>query len=398
MLLLMCIGLLLGPLLGIVPPDFLGEAGNTIVMLILVMILFEGATKLRLQYLQKAILGTLSLTLISFLLTTLGVGFLLWKFLPLDAVLSFLIGAIIGGNATAVVVPLIEKIKIKEEAKTTLFLESGLSDVLSIVLTLGLIASLEAGVFHIDSVVFNIIIMSVMAVIIGGISALFWSFFLNKVHNVHNSAFATPAFVFIVYGITELLGYSGLVSIIVFGIILGNIPTLVSAAKEKHTFLYAMFHPQPLSSRELSFFCEIVFLIKIFFFIFIGISLNFNDLSLILLGLLLALFIFTIRIPAILLSLPKSTPKFDASIITVTLPRGLAAGVLALIPLQRGLENGQIVQDIAYAVIFFSVLLTSLLIFLIYNTKIRKLYEHLFHEFAENPKEGSPEYPKKPDL
>ncbi len=391
---LMCIGILIGPLLKIVPPDFLGKAGDIFVMLVLVIILFEGATKLKLENLQKAILGTLSITLISFLLTMGGVGYLLWQFAGFSLIPSFLIGAIIGGNATAVVIPLIEKIRIREESRTALFLESGISDVMSIVFTFALIASLELGVFHVERVVFDIGRTMIMAIVIGSVSAIIWSLFLNKVHNIKNSAFTTPAFVFIVFGVTELLGFSGLVSVIVFGIVLGNIPLLVTFLKNRHQFFHKVFHPQPLSNRELSFFCEVVFLIKIFFFIFIGTSLNFENLSIVFLGFLLTLFIFAIRIPAVILSLPKSTARFDASIISVTVPRGLAAAVLALIPLQKGLEGGQVIQDVTYTVVFFSVLFTSIFIFLLYKTKVRKLYEFIFSGFSLNPKDGSAEYPE----
>ncbi len=394
-LLLMCIGILIGPLLNIVPPDFLGKAGDLVIKLILVMILFEGAIKLKFQHLRQAVFGTLSLTLISFLLTMAGVGLLLWQFAGFSVIPAFLIGAIVGGNAAAIVVPLIEKIKISEESRTTLFLESGISDVLSIVFAFALVASLEAGVFHIDVVVFDIVKTLIMAIVIGCISAFAWSLLLSKIHNIKNSAFTTPAFVFIIYGVTELLGFSGLVSIIFFGIVLGNIPLIISSLQEKHRFIHTILRPQPLSNKELSFFCEVVFLIKIFFFIFIGISLNFESTPILLLGLLLTIFILILRIPAVLLSIPRSTPKFDASVISVTIPRGLAAAVLALIPLQRGLAEGQFIQDITYSIIFFSVLFTSIFIFLLYKTNLRKLYELLLSKFTPNPEDGSAEYPIK---
>ncbi len=397
-LMLIAIGILIGPVFNLVHPTFLGEAGNIMVMLILVMILFEGATKLKIKSLKKAALGTLSLALISFLLTMTGVGLLLWKFANLPTISSFLIGAIVGGNAAAVVVPLIEKMKIKEESKTTLFLESGLTDVLSIVFAFAFVASFEIGRLYIDSVVFNIVKNLFMAIIIGGTSALVWSLFLNKIHDIKNSSFATLAFVFIIYGITESLGFSGLISIIICGIVLGNIPSMISSLKERHKFFYAVFHPQPLSGKETSFFSEIVFLIKIFFFVFIGISLNFENFSVLALGLLLTLFIFVIRVPSVILSLPKLTPRFDASIISVTVPRGLAAAILALIPLQKGLEGGQLIQDITYSVVFFSIFLTSVMIFLIYNTRVRKIYEFLFSGFSSNPEEGNLEYPNKKAL
>jgi potassium/hydrogen antiporter len=394
-LMLISIGILIGPVLNLVHPTFLGEAGSIVIMLILVLILFEGSTKLRIESLKKAAFGTVSLSLISFFLTMSGIGILLFKFANLEIIPSFLIGAILGGNAAAVVVPLIEKMRIKEESKTTLFLESGLTDVISIVFAFAFISSLELGRVYVDEIVFGIVKNLFVAFLIGISSALIWSIFLNKVHDIKNSAFATPAFVFVIYGITEILGFSGLISVIAFGIILGNMPIFVCFLRERHKFLYAVFHPQPLSGKETSFFSEVVFLIKILFFVFIGMSLNFGNFSVLALGFLLTLFVFIIRIPAVFLSIPKTAPKFDASIVSVTVPRGLAAAVLALIPLQKGLVGGELIQEIVYSVVFFSIFMTSAMIFFIYNTRIRKIYENLFSSFSLNPKEGTPEYPEK---
>ncbi len=381
-LILMSIGILLGPLLGIVSPDFMGEAGNVLITISLIIILFEGALRLRFDSLKKAMLGTVFLALSSFFLTMAGVGILLYQFANFPFLLAFLIGAIVGSNSTALVIPLVERLKIKEKSRTTLFLESGLSDVFSIVFTLALIASLEIGVFDIATVTGDILSNLLMATIIGGVFAFSWSLFLNKVHNMQNSVFATPAFVFIVFGLTELLGYSGLISIISFGIILGNTPLLISSWREKNNILYNFFHPKPLSSREHTFFSEMVFVIKIFFFTFIGISLNFDNLSIMLLGILIAIFIFVIRLFSVIISIPKSTPRFDASIMAVTVPRGLAPAVLALIPIQKGLEGGVIVQETTYSIIFFSIFFTSVLIFLLHNSALRKIYAGLLSPFS----------------
>ncbi len=394
-LMLMIIGILLGPLLGIISPDFLGEAGNVLIMLILVMILFEGAIKLKLSSLRKAAFGTITLGISSFFFTMIGVGLLLSQFTGLFLIPSFLIGAIVGSNSTALVIPLIEKLNIKEESRTTLFLESGLSDIFSIVFALALITSMEVGVFQVEVVFGDIVLNLLMATLLGIFFAFAWSLLLNKIHNIQNSIFATPAFVFIVFGITESLGYGGLISVIAFGVVLGNIPALTSSLKENYNFLYNIFRPKPLSQREISFFAEMVFIIKIFFFLFIGISLNLEEGSLLLLGLLLTLFIFVTRYLAVIFSVPRSVPKFDASIMSVTAPRGLAPAILALIPIQRGLEGGEIIQDITYAVIFFSILLTSFLIFLLYNTGIRKIYESFLSGFTKNPQEGTKEYPEE---
>jgi len=44
------------------------------------------------------------------------------------------------------------------------------------------------------------------------------------------------------------------------------------------------------------------------------------------------------------------------------IPKGLAAAVLAGIPLQKGIAGGQIIQDLTYSIILISILITSVMI------------------------------------
>ena len=55
----------------------------------------------------------------------------------------------------------------------------------------------------------------------------------------------------------------------------------------------------------------------------------------------------------------------DASVIAVMIPRGTAAAVLASIPLQLGLEGGELIQSLVYSVVVISILLTALLLLLL---------------------------------
>jgi NhaP-type Na+/H+ or K+/H+ antiporter len=206
---------------------------------------------------------------------------------------------------------------------------------------------------------------------------------LKKVRHMENSAFATPAFVFIVFGITELFGFSGLLSVIVFGLTLGNIGYFISSLASKHQVLYELLEPQALSKREKSIFSETVFLFQTFFFIYVGLSLNFTSGALIITGAVIVLFIFMARIASVSMSVPKDISTFNASIMAITAPRGLATAVLALIPLQRGLEGGQFVQELTWMVVFGSIVMTSLLVFLLYNVRgVRTIYARVLPEFT----------------
>jgi hypothetical protein len=55
-------------------------------------------------------------------------------------------------------------------------------------------------------------------------------------------------------------------------------------------------------------------------------------------------------------------------------PKGLAAVVLASIPLQQGVIGGELIKNITYGVVLISIVITSLLVFLIEKTRLSDLY------------------------
>lgn len=98
-------------------------------------------------------------------------------------------------------------------------------------------------------------------------------------------------------------------------------------------------------------------------------------------GFFLSFLLFVVRVPVVRLSIHKSTPISDASLMAVMIPKGLAAAVLASIPVQQGIVGGELIQDVTYAVVLFSIILTSLLVFLLDRTRLAKAYERLFSGF-----------------
>jgi NhaP-type Na+/H+ or K+/H+ antiporter len=80
--------------------------------------------------------------------------------------------------------------------------------------------------------------------------------------------------------------------------------------------------------------------------------------------------------------LSRATPKHDAALVAVMSPKGLAAVVLASIPLQQNLPGGEILQAVTYGVVFLSIVFTSVLTFLIERTRVADLYGALFQGFA----------------
>ncbi|MEG1572081.1 MAG: cation:proton antiporter [Bacteroidales bacterium] len=374
-LLLILIGLLLGPILHLIQPTDLGAGGPVFVAMTLVVILFDGGTSLDIQVMQSAWKSTINITCSCFfasLILTAAIGIAFAGMSYLDALI---LGSILGGTSSAVVIPLVRQLNMGEKSKTVLILESAATDVLCIVFALAFLHAYKLGTVHVGNMIGNVFSSFLLAGVIGFLGALIWSRLITKMRKLQNSIFTTPAFVFIIYGIAQLLGYSGAIAALIFGVTMANIDTI------RNRFLIRIMggRGHKLNTTEMVFFGEIVFLLKTVLFVYIGISIVFNDLLSILVGLGITLALLIGRTLIIKFIAPNGSSVFDKTIVSMMIPKGLAAAVLASIPEQMGLAGGTLIKNITYSVIFFSILLVSILILLVEKSKfVQKGYGKIF--------------------
>ncbi|HTU45641.1 MAG TPA: cation:proton antiporter [Bryobacteraceae bacterium] len=381
-LLLTLIGILLGPVLHVVTPENFGAVGPVFATVTLVILLFEAGLSLDLDVMRGAMRATCTLTLVNFFLTMFAVGIAAHFLLGMDVRFMLMLGAIIGSTSPAVIVPLTKRLPLAQSSKTTLFLESALSDVLSIVVAIGFMDSYRLGKLQLGPMIGQLIATLITAAIAGFAGAFFWSALLRRIRGLENSIFTTPAFVFVLFGLVELLGFSGYVAAVVFGAVLGNIEVFHGMAWMRR---YVPSEAIALNDTERAFLGEVVFLLKTFFFVYVGVSIRFTNYRIVYIALALTALIFLIRIPAVYIGLDRTTPIRDASLAAIMSPKGLAAVVLASIPLERQLPGGETVQAVTYSVVFLSIVFTSVLSFLIEKTHVSRLYAAIFRRFGRQP-------------
>ncbi|TET67480.1 MAG: hypothetical protein E3J40_03200, partial [Dehalococcoidia bacterium] len=354
---LIIIGICIGPILGLVSPTEFGTAGAILTTVTLIIILFESGTALELVTLRSAVGGAMALTTTSFFLSMLAVaGFALWL-TDLELIPAFILGAIVGSISEAIVIPMIKQLRMRKDSQTMLSIESSVNDVLSIVITLALIEAYKLGEFKIAAVTGNLIASFLVAIVFGVVGAFIWSRFLNRIHAIKDTMFTTAAFVFVIFGIVEILGFNGAIAALAFGITIGNVESIRFYVFRKPQ----ANEPMGLSQTERAFFSEVAFLLKTFFFVYLGISLELISGWLIQLAVILTVLVFILRIPAVKVTVNKSIPVKDASIMAIMVPKGLAAAVLASIPFQQGVIGGELIKNVTYGVVLLSIVMTSLL-------------------------------------
>jgi len=375
-LLLMLIGLAIGPAFHIVTPADFGKIGPIFTTITLIVILFESGTSISIRNLLHAFLDTFLLTFLNFVVTTIFVAVLTYMMTGYGWTISIMFGSIVGGTSSAVVIPTVQNMTMQEKSKTILILESALSDVLCIVVALALLEAIKIGKVDGQVLTVNMLLSFAIAAVIGIGAGVAWSFLINRIRTIQNSILTTPFFVFVIYGLVEMWGYSGAIASLAFGIVLGNMDLLNFF---KRIF---RFEPVPLIDMEKRFFAEVAFLLKTFFFIYVGISIQMTNTHYILAGLLLTVIIFLSRIPVVWSSVSRETPVPDVSLMAVMTPKGLAAAVLASMPLQHGSSGGEFIQNVTYSIVLFTIVLTSIMIFLLSNTSVAKLYTRIFSSFG----------------
>jgi cell volume regulation protein A len=222
-LLLTIIGIVLGPVLHLVTPANFGSIGPVFATVTLIIILFEAGLSLDLDVLKTSIRPTLAVTGINFVITLSAIGAASHYLMGLPLRLGFMLGAIVASTSPAVIVPLTRRLEMEQSSKTIVFLESALSDVLSIVVAIAFMDSFRLGGLHLTQVIGKVISTVLLAGIAGAACAFLWSAVLLRIRGLENSIFTTPAFVFVLFGIVEIFGFSGYVAAVVFGAVLGNI-------------------------------------------------------------------------------------------------------------------------------------------------------------------------------
>ena len=357
---LMFLGILLGPVFHIVNPDSFGQFGSLFSNFVLVFILFESGTDLKISEVRKSFKDSAGITTIGFLFTTITISILCNQVFHLSWVTSLFIGSALGGTSSAVVVGLVKKVDVQPKTSTTLIIESAETDVFTLAIPLAILGLMVSGDFSVKTLISQFITSLILAVVFGVLGALFWAFILNKLPTLKATKFSTPAFLFLLYGLSEYLGYSGPLTALTFGIVIGNLSYFEPKILRKIVPNQRIVLPE----EERAFFGEIVFLLRTFFFVFIGISIRINRMDWLLWGALITFIVYLVRIIVVKLVISSETPVLDRAVMSFMIPKGLGAAVIATLPIQQSHPDGAIIQSICFAVILSSTVYCVLFFFL----------------------------------
>ncbi len=349
---LLLLGVILGPIFQLFAQEELLAITPYFAALALVIILFDAGLNMDIREAvasspRAAVLAALGWGLN--VLATAGLCKLLlgWRWLD-----GLLLGSIVGGSSAIIVVALIKKLKVGEKIETTLSIESVLTDVFCTIGAFTVINILLSGEVSISSALGSVGVAFGVGSLVGLGFGITWLIILEKLKGKPNAYMLTLAMLLLTYVVASNLGGNGALSALFFGLIIGNSRPIAKLCKFKTTV--------SIDDNVRDFHCQISFLIRDFFFVFTGLLFSLSSLTSVVFGLSLTFAFLGIRFIAVKISAVKSELHDYESLMTVMFPRGLAAAVLASLPLTMLGPGYQIFPEIAFIVILTSIIVCTI--------------------------------------
>ncbi len=272
-LFLIITGLLIGPVLGIVPSAFFSENLGFFVSFALVIVLVNSGMNLDLRTAVRTMRDVLLFTALVFVSTVAIVTAALHILFGWPLLHGIFLGIIVSGTTTVTITHLVSQLDtegrmFRRETKELLVLESIFNDVTVIAgasILVAIIAPLHASAQSTLTIIFNELAVSVIVgTILGALWVLLYAY---RLHASRLSYIFTVGVALLMYAIAEFLGLNGAITVISFAVLVGNYPLVLEA-------LHRGVHRANLrkavdAMRKTD--VEFTFLIRTFFFVLLGI-------------------------------------------------------------------------------------------------------------------------------
>ena len=347
---LMILGVIIGPVLGIIQPEAVLQIVPYFAALALIIIMFDGGLNLDLKQIIKTAHFSFTLAILGFILSvviaTLSIHYALaWTWLE-----SILLGSIVGGSSSVIVFGLVRNIRISEETKNMLSFESALTDILSTIIAFILFEAILVGQFDLQVLQETLGRAIVVGLVLGFGVGIPWMYVSTKLGNAQHAYMLTLGILFVLFFLANSFGESGALTALVFGLMLGNRNHLAGILKFK---LPRIELDDPTHN-------QLTFLVRSFFFVFVGLMASIGRFEYIILGIGITIAIYFGRIIVAKITLTKRFSLLDRKVTYSMIPRGLAAAVLATFPLTLGLPNAEVYPQIIFIIILSSVIITTI--------------------------------------
>ena len=371
-------------------PELLLTISSFFGAIAIVIILFDGGINTDIYQLFKGAPRGLLLTVSGFCLSFLGTIFVVVGLsglgvigVPLEDsfIVGAVLGAIVGGTSSPIVIPLAYRLKnLQEKTKMVASIESILTDPLCIVVVFAIFYMIfVVGEINLGLGIGNLVKTFSVGIVLGLVLGFVWLFIMNKTRKEQFSYILTLAVVFLVYSFTALIvgleeggEGAGAIACLMFGLVLGNGKKILKMIRYEGKGF-------EMDEETKQFHALTSFVIRTFFFVYLGMIVSFQNINYILIGIIILLALLGVRYLAIRISTFKGDfEKDDMQTMMVLMPRGLAAAILAIKfgpkfvnKYMPGCES--FFKDVAFVVILGTAIITTVGVSIISHYEMKKI-------------------------
>jgi cell volume regulation protein A len=356
---LITLGLLLGPLLHITTEGTLLGVAPYVGLAALALILFDAGLDLRRHELGglpavAAAFAGLSVTVSFLAIFPLAYFFLVGRSVPL----ALLFAGALSCTSSAVVVPIAARMRLPPGARATVNVSSALEDTLAIILVTTLLVFYSPG--HNGILLVLSTALQIPLGLAGGfLAGMLWIVVARRYQSLPFFSMATVGFLIFLAGFVDALGGSGILAALVFGVTLGNARSL-----EKVFRIQGALNLLPTVRQ---FQTEMAFLLRAFFLLLLGMLFEVGPdyLEVLALGATMGGVLIGMRYLTVAASVERGVFPAPWRVPLSTLgTRGLTSAVLVVLPVTYGLvPSAQNFLDPTLVVVLVFTVYTALGVF-----------------------------------
>jgi NhaP-type Na+/H+ or K+/H+ antiporter len=362
---LLLFGMVLGPGLKVFNAEIFLDIFDLMLLVTVALFAFSTGLNFNIQHLLGNTARAFNMAIVSFMTTSVVVGFTLRTILPtyFNFVTGLLLGAMIAGIDGVSISSLVNSLSkdSKEMGLSGAFLqlESTLADPIKVVGVLTIIKMVTLTGAGPRTAIRDIVFTLLFATIIGVGAGLIWGEILSRLRDRPLNYMLTIATLFPIYVLSEMFsgGGGGPISVFLFGVVMMNYSIVTKSLQMKKR--------SRIDRRKIrEYHDEITFLMKAMFFVYLGLIVTL-DVRFFAVGVLLTMIIILVRyITASILGRAQGVPNEEMAYTRFFFIQGAGSLVLTQFvtkydPTGANFPSPEIFTNIVVPVVLMSILFTS---------------------------------------
>lgn len=353
-LFLIIFGLLLGPVFGIVPGKDMLAYLPVVSIAAMVAILIESGIEFDISKLKGLLQKTVLFTFMVAIFTTAIVAGVLHFFFNWQIWHAALLGLISSGTTTITSMALLRSIDVSNRIRRLILLETIINDFTLILGTFLIVEIIGLKELSLGEAAGTLLSGFSIAIIFGLVASSFWRFVLTRISRKKELSYAsTLGICFVIYFLVDYIGGNPIIAIFTFSLLLGNYCRMFKFIKpsgkpEKGDSIEASIRSIKSVQTDMTFF------LASSFFVLLGITFDpalLEKVSILVITAIIGIILLVRYVSASVLSMLEQAYSEYKMIITIMIPRGYVAAVLAFVPAQEGIEIPLITDVIVILII-----------------------------------------------